>query len=238
MRLYLIHLGVMQPGEIPVPSYLVQTNDGANILIDTGWPRSFVDCPINPIGLTIEMRPEDALASRLAEIGLHPSDIDYLVCTHLDDDHSGNHDMFESAELIIQRRHYDLAKSGHPRFAANRAFWGHPSLRYRPIDGDFDLAPGVKLLETSGHVPGHQSVLVRLPVTGAVLLAADAVMHSSMADAETRRLFVTDMQDEASIRRSTQKISDIALSENAAFVVYGHDAQQWSTLRHSPEFYD
>jgi N-acyl homoserine lactone hydrolase len=238
MRLYLLHLGVMQPGETPVPSYLIQTADGANILIDTGWPRSFMDHPKNPPGLSIEMRPEDALTARLAAIGLQPSDIDVLVCTHLDDDHCGNHDLFVGAELVIQRRHYDLAKSGHPRFAANRAAWDHPSLRYRLIDGDHELVYGVTLLETSGHVPGHQSVLVRLPVTGAVLLAADAVMHSSMADAATRPMFVTDMDDEAAIRRSTRKISDIAMRENAALVVYGHDAQQWPGLRHSPEFYD
>lgn len=45
MRLYLLPLGTMQPGDIPVPGYLVQTDDGTNILIDTGWPRSFVEAP-------------------------------------------------------------------------------------------------------------------------------------------------------------------------------------------------
>ena len=34
---------------------------------------------------------------------------------------------------------------------------------------------GLELIEISGHVPGHQSVLVRLPRTGPVLLAIDAV---------------------------------------------------------------
>ena len=43
------------------------------------------------------------------------------------------------------------------------------------VDGDTELLPGVTLIETSGHAPGHQSVLVRLPKTGAVLLVIDAV---------------------------------------------------------------
>ncbi|QZO05130.1 MBL fold metallo-hydrolase [Agrobacterium vitis] len=43
MRLYLLHLGLMQPGDVPVPGYLIQTPEGINILIDTGWPRSFVE---------------------------------------------------------------------------------------------------------------------------------------------------------------------------------------------------
>lgn len=238
MRLYLLHLGTMQPGNVPVPGYLVQTEDAGNILIDTGWPRSFVDAPNNPPGLSVEMRPEDTVVSRLKAVGLQPLDIDYVVCTHLDDDHSGNHDLFGNAEFVIQRRHYELAKAGHPRFAANRAAWDHPSLRYRLIDGDTELVPGVELLETSGHVPGHQSVLVRLPLRGAVLLAADAVMHRSMADPETREMFITDMDDEPAIRRSTRKVSEVAERESVVFVVYGHDSEQWATLLHAPQFYE
>ncbi|TYC70156.1 N-acyl homoserine lactonase family protein [Stappia sp. BW2] len=238
MRLYLLHLGTMQPGDIPVPAYLIQTTDGINILIDTGWPRSFVEAPRNPPGLAVEIRPEDTVVARLAAIGLQPADIDYLVCTHLDDDYSGNHDLFAGAECIIQRHHYEVAKGGHPRFAANRAAWDHPSLRYRLVEGDSELVPGVNLLETSGHVPGHQSVLVHLPQTGGVLLAADAIMHQSMADAATRQMYITDMDDERSIRQSTRKLSDIANREGVAFVVYGHDAQQWPSLQHSPLFYE
>ncbi len=237
MRLYLLHLGTMQPGDVPVPGYLIQTGDGINILVDSGWPRSFVETPRNPPGLSIEMSPEDTVVSRLAAIGLQPFDIDYLVCTHLDDDHSGNHDLFTSAEFIIQRQHYVLAKSGHPRFSANRLAWDHPSLRYRPIDGDFRLVAGVELLETSGHVPGQQSVLVHLPSTGSVLLAADAIMHHSMADAATRQVFITDMDDEPAIRRSTQKLSAVAEDRGVGLVIYGHDAEQWRSLHHSPTFY-
>lgn len=238
MHLYLLPLATMQPGNIPVPGYVIQTDDNVNILIDTGWPRSFIDNPQNPPGLTVEMSAEDSIVSRLSSIGLSPLDIHYLVCSHLDDDHSGNHDLFSKAELIIQREQYDLAKGGHPRFAANRGVWGSASLTYRVIDGDMELVPGVKLLETSGHVPGHQSLLVRLPRTGPVLLAIDAVMHSSMADAATREMYITDMDDELRIRASTKKIFDVANRENVALVIYGHDSEQWSTLRHAPVYYD
>lgn len=237
MRLYLLHLGTMQPGNVPVPGYLIQTDDGTNILVDTGWPQSFVDAPQGPPGLQVEMEPEDTVVARLASIGLQPSDIDFLVCSHFDDDHAGNHDLFADAECVVQRRHYDEAKAGHPRSAANRPSWDHPSLRYRLIDGDAELVPGVELLETGGHVPGHQSVLVRLPETGPVLLAIDAVMHRSMADAPSREMYITDL-DEEEVRLSTQKVADVAEQESAAFVVYGHDSEQWVSLRHAPAFYE
>ncbi len=242
MRLYLLPFGRMQPGDIPVVGYLIQTSAGTNVLVDTGWPRSYVEQPQHPPGLTLEIEPEDTVIARLASIGLVPSDVDILVCSHLDDDHSGNHDLFSMAELVVQRAHYDLAKSGHPRFAANRDVWDRPELKYRLIDGDTELLPGVDLIETSGHVPGHQSVLVRLPQTGPVLLAVDAVMAELMADADTREMWVTDWvespDDEAQIRASTRKIAELADREKAALVIFGHDAQQWSTLRHAPFYYE
>lgn len=242
MRLYLLDYGTMQPGDIPVVGYFIRTGDGTNVLVDTGWPRAYVENPRHPPGLTLQIAPEDTVIARLASIGLTPSDIDILVCSHLDDDHSGNHDLFTNAELVVQRGHYELAKGGHPRFAANRDVWDQPALSYRLIDGDTELVPGVELLETDGHVPGHQSVLVRLPKTGTVLLAVDAVMDQSMADADTRQMWVTDWvespDDEARIRASTRKVAEVAARENAALIVYGHDARQWAQLRHAPEWYE
>ncbi|EIC86058.1 hypothetical protein [Serratia sp. M24T3] len=51
-------------------------------------------------------------------------------------------------------------------------------------------------------------------------------------------MFITDMDDESGVRRSTQKIADLAKGENVAFVVYGHDTEQWASLRLSPAFYE
>jgi len=151
--------------------YLVETSDGKHILIDSGLPA---DAPLPPG--TPKAQNEKNVIEQLTDLGLRPDDIDILVCTHFDMDHAGYHDAFRQAEFIVQREHYELARSGHPRFAAIRAHWDHPALRYRLIDGDTELLPGLTLLETSGHTPGHQSVLVRLPQTGPVLLTIDAVM--------------------------------------------------------------
>jgi hypothetical protein len=43
MKLYLMLLGLLQPLGVPVPGYLIQTEDRANILIDTGFPRRFIE---------------------------------------------------------------------------------------------------------------------------------------------------------------------------------------------------
>ena len=239
MRLYLLHLAFLQPLGVPVPGYVVQTDDGANVLVDTGFPHSFIEQPPGPQGplsLQVEMHPEDHVVSRLASIGLHPDDIHFVICTHFDADHAGNHDLFPGAEFVVQRSHYEAARAGHLPSAVVRQHWDAPALRYRLIDGDTALLPGVELLETGGHVPGHQSVLVRLPDTGPVLLAADAVPHSSMLDPDTRVVFPND-EDEAETRASTRKLVEVARREGVTLIIHGHDAQQWPTLKHTPDFY-
>ena len=172
----------------------------------------------------------------MAALGILPDDITTVICTHFDVDHAGYHDAFTKAEFIVQREHYELARSGHPRYAAARAHWDHPALSYRLIDGDTEILPGLTLLETSGHAPGHQSVLVRLPNSGPVLLAIDAVMM--------QRLFTLDRKawpnddNEAQLRESTQKLLDLVEHENIQLVVFGHDGQQWQALKKSPGYYD
>lgn len=232
MRLYLLELGVIRYfKDRPVSGYLIRTADGANVLVDTGC---LVDAPAD---MPIEVHPEHDLLTQLAEVDVRPEDIHYVVCSHLDPDHAGNHDLFGQAEFVIQSSHYELACSGRvPRLEIARKHWDHQNLSYRTVDGDVELLPGIELIESSGHILGHQSVLVRLPNTGPVLLAIDAITHEKALNADTRPMTRFDLDADAA-RASTRKLVGIAREENA-FIMRGHDPQQWPTLKRSPEFYD
>ena len=108
--------------------------------------------------------------------------------------------------------------------------------RIRLVDGDTELLPGLELIETSGHVPGHQSVRVRLPKTGAVLLTIDAVPFGEG--------FTRDKQDDGSnpdaeaIRASTNKLLDLVEREKVGLVIFGHEREQWEGLKKLPEYYE
>ena len=181
-RLYLMQVGDMPEYQIPIVCYLVQTDDGKNILIDSGLP---------------EVMPEEEkdfangqdVIQQLASIGLKPDDIDTVISTHYDIDHAGRHAAFTKAQYVVQRVHH-LDAATNPRFAPLRSQWDQPMERIRLVDGDTELLPGLDLIETSGHVPGHQSVLVRLPKTGAILLTIDAVPFG--------KGFTRDAQDDGS----------------------------------------
>jgi N-acyl homoserine lactone hydrolase len=188
--------------------YLAQTSDGRNILIDSGIP--------DPQSLPADM-PEltiyPTVVEQLALIGLQPQDIDLLICTHFDMDHAGQHAAFQHAPFVVQRSHYEVARH-EPRYARTRGQWDLPNVEYRLLDGDTELLPGLELIETSGHVPGHQSVLVRLAVTGPVLLTIDAVPDQQSFTPE-RQAGPRDVDVEGT-RASTQKLLDLAERERVA----------------------
>jgi N-acyl homoserine lactone hydrolase len=236
-RLYLMQLATMQPGDIPVPGYLIQTNDGINVLIDTGCAKENIGPHAEFGGLTVEMAEQDHVLQQLTTIGLTPDDIHILVCTHFDIDHAGNHDAFPSAQLVVQRTQYVAAReSDLARYTKNRPHWDQPHLRYRFVEGDTELLPGIELIESSGHVPGHQAVLVRLSDTGPVLLAIDAISKTDELDPDTRLMGPFDM-DEPGVRASTRKLVTLAQREGVTLIVHGHDTEQWKTLRKAPDFY-
>lgn len=239
MKLYLLELGTIRALEIgdrrvpkahPIQGYLIRLDDGTDVLVDTGFPA---DAP----GSVPVDHPAQGLLAQLAGLGVVPADVRYVVCSHLDPDHAGHHDAFPDAEFVVQRSHYELARAGRvPRLEMARRHWDLPQLRYRLVDGDTELLPGIELVESGGHVAGHQSVLVRLPRTGPVLLAVDAITRPEAMDPADGRTTLWDLEPETA-RRSVRKLVALAARERA-LIVRGHDAAQWPTLRHAPQYYD
>ena len=227
-RLYLMQVGSVPEYRIPIVCYLVQTGDGKNILIDSGLPE------IIPEGESAFENGRDVI-EQLASIGLKPDDIDTVISTHYDIDHAGRHAAFTKAHYVVQRVHH-LDAASNPRYADIRPQWDQPMGRIRLVDGDTQLLPGLELIETSGHVPGHQSVLVRLPNTGAIVLAIDAEPFGAG--------FTRDEQDDGSNpngeagRASTIKLLDLVEREHIGLVVFGHDTEQWKGLKKLPEYYE
>lgn len=229
-RLYLMQVGSMPEYGIPVVCYLVQTADGRNILIDSGLPA------VMPPEETDFVNGRDVIA-QLADLGLAPEDVDTVISTHYDIDHAGRHGAFTRAQYVVQRHHHADAATN-PRFAQLRTEWDQPLARIRLVDGDTELLPGLDLIETSGHVPGHQSVLLRLPQTGPVLLTIDAVPFAPGFTRDEPADDGSNPNPGPEARASTLKLLDLVEREQIGLVIFGHDQEQWSTLKLAPEFYD
>jgi N-acyl homoserine lactone hydrolase len=253
VKLYLLNLGhcdidkgvVLTPGsdrgkriEIPIVAYLIETDSGERVLIDTGMHRKHIADPDATFrgypfakALTTIMRPEDDIAHRLGELGLTPADIDILVCTHFHFDHAGNNADFTGSRVIAQRSAFEWAQSHPGPFPESE--WNPPGMSFELIEGDLKLLPGITLLATPGHVPGHMSVVVRLPNNGTVVLAIDAIY--TRENVETDNWQGQALPEEG--RASARRLMELAASENG-LVITGHDPGDWADLEYAPFFYD
>ena len=115
-----------------------------------------------------------------------------------------------------------------PRFKAE-----HPVTK---LEGDRDIFGdgSIVILSTPGHTPGHQSLLVKLPKTGEVILSGDAVHFRS--NWENRGVPANNFSKEETLA-SMQKIAD-RLARDHAQLWINHDKAQRDTLKMSPEFYE
>jgi len=160
--------------QIPIAAYLIRTSDG-NVLFDTGLsPRALPGLRrTDPLARFDEA---DLLVNRLGALGLEPGDVAMVVLSHLHYDHAGGAEFFPTSELIVQKDEYAYAHYPASFFAGfyYRKNFDLPGYRWRLLDGDTELAPGLTVLRSDGHTPGHQSLLVELPETGPVILAGDA----------------------------------------------------------------
>lgn len=169
------------------------------------------------------------LAAQLDQLGLKPSDIKSVAISHTHPDHVGNVELFPAAMLYVQKAEYEWPGANNtPRFKPE-----HPVTK---LDGDRDLFGdgSVVILSTPGHTPGHQSLLVKLPKTGAIVLSGDAAHFKDNWD--NRRVPSINFDKDKTLA-SMQKISDTLTKEKAQLWI-NHDKAQRDSLKMAPEFYD
>ena len=177
---------------------------------------------------TLWRRPK-TLAGQLEQLGIKPSDIKYVSVSHSHPDHIGNVEMFPQALLLVQKAEYEWPGTNN----ASRFKPEHPVTK---VEGDKDVFGdgSVTILSTPGHTPGHQSLVVKLPKTGAVLLSGDAVHFQSNWD--NRRVpAINTGQDQT--RTSMQRMAEILAREKATLWI-NHDKAQRDTLKMAPEYYE
>jgi glyoxylase-like metal-dependent hydrolase (beta-lactamase superfamily II) len=159
--------------DVPVWGVAVEGN-GLRILIDSG-----IENPAQwNFSVELWQESDETLERALAEIGWSATSVDIVINTHLHFDHASNNRALRNAQIVVSRTEWDYALDPveHQR-QLYRYQWMDGSVTcgsYILVTEDFyQVVPGVTLIQTPGHTPGHQSVLV-YTAEGTLCVTGDA----------------------------------------------------------------
>jgi len=210
-----------------------------------------------PEGLYIKQEPDENPVAQLEKIGVKIDDIDYVVMSHLMSEHAGWLPVFagKKAQIIVQEKEYEYAQrigTYNPpeplEFAVEqfhswmyyRKQYDIPGLNFKLIEGDVELVKDVTLLHNPGHTPGYQVMSVKLPKTGTVVLAACETCRNyydipinGISPGIPHGVTWFAAQELRAIKRVRELVEK---EEGQLFC--GHDLEQFTTLKHIPEYYE
>jgi glyoxylase-like metal-dependent hydrolase (beta-lactamase superfamily II) len=225
----------------PVPGVLLQV-DGGWLLLDTGFNTALIRDPAlyrryypNVEYVPVLPGRGEPIAEALDEAGIDIDDIHEVAVSHLHHDHAGGLKLFAGRVPVhAQRRELTYGLSNHPepeRHAMARVDYDDPRIDWRLADGETEIAPGVTVVPTYGHTPGHQSFIVELDASvggGGFVFAFDAADLTENIEHELPIGGVVDV-DPAETVEPIRRLKRIA-RERDFTLVPGHDPVVWPKL--------
>ncbi|KAF9046664.1 Metallo-hydrolase/oxidoreductase [Panaeolus papilionaceus] len=203
---------------------------------------------------------QDALQS-LSKGGLSPTDINYVILSHLHWDHTGDTAPFTNARFLVGGACKPLVTPGYPidpngRFASdllppNRTeFLDTSSDAWKPI-GPFPRALDLfsdgsfYIIDSPGHLAGHVNALIRTSADGGwVYLAGDSAHHwhlitgeSAVAVGHGGHLHSCAHENKEEAEAHIQRIHTLWKDEKRVRVMLAHDEPWYSKHKGGDSFW-
>ena len=149
-------------------------------------------------------------------------------------DHLGGNRFFPNAIHIAQKEEYRFATCPDEAFSSRytvKTDMPEP-LNWQLAEGECEPLPGIVLIPTPGHSPGHQAILLRdLPGVGPFIYCGDAVY---MEENWEKNIGPGICWNPPMALKSMAKLKQIQ-SLTGAYVMVSHDWDYFYTLPHAPE---
>jgi N-acyl homoserine lactone hydrolase len=215
------------------PKGLIVFDTGNNVAISDGadnckkyWAAGNCDF------LKPSQKRADVIDMQLKKLGYSADQVKVVVTSHSHLDHAGNIAMFPKAIHVFQKK--ELYQGWWPETFQGRAPNGTFVLNdlasareynYMELDGDYDLfGDGTAVvLSTPGHTIGHQSMKVKLPQSGTIIISQDAVWMQENLDGHPAGL-------NFSIQAYTNSVNRLKFMRDleGAQIFMAHDQNQYA----------
>lgn len=212
------------------PKGLVVFDTGNNVAISDGnckshWVAGLCDF------LKPDQKRSDVIDRQLQKLGYKVSDVKVVVTSHSHLDHIGNIEMFPNALHVIQKK--ELYQAWWPeKFQRGGAhvmedYDDARDFNYVELNGDYDLFGdgSVMILSTPGHTLGNQSMKVKLPQTGTVILAQDAIWMEENLEGYPAGLQYSVLDYTSSLNK-LKNMRDL----EGAKIWFGHSIKQYQSM--------
>jgi N-acyl homoserine lactone hydrolase len=200
-------------GQTGVVNAFVVRHEHRLVLVDTGV--GFGNAEIEQYYQPVLWR----LADVFAEHGWRLEDVNLLINTHLHFDHCGQNGLFPAIPIYVQSA--DYAAAHQPDFTILE--WVEfPSANYQQLSGDREILPGLTLMATPGHTPGHQSIVIETS-EGRVIISGQAVYSAHDFEQLLRTGELTGDPRPQSLA-SAQRLVQLKPQR----VLFSHDSQVWN----------
>jgi len=180
------------------------------------------------------------LKGQLTAIGYPPEKITYLGLSHMHFDHVGNANDYAGATWIVQKAERDSVWGPQPlpafaTPASTSAFSRLKDSKTVVISGDRDVFGdgSVIIKSTPGHTPGHQSLFVKLPMTGPIVLSGD--LYHYQAERTLKKM--PPREAAAGITAQSRESLEAFIAKMGAQLWIQHDQIKWGTLKKAPDYY-
>jgi N-acyl homoserine lactone hydrolase len=155
---------------VVVTAFLVRHPSGP-VLLDTGIGVGLpeVEAMYKPV--------RHGLDDVLRDAGASVETIRAVANCHLHFDHSGNNFRFPRVPILAQKIERDAVAT--PNYTLPGPVAEFEGARFELLEGEAEIVPGVHVVPTPGHVPGHQSFVVDTR-EGRIVIAGQAFQDAAM----------------------------------------------------------
>jgi glyoxylase-like metal-dependent hydrolase (beta-lactamase superfamily II) len=226
-----------KPFELSDNCYLIHHPRGY-LLWGTGIPDKFFQVPsgVPSYGGRPNWVVTKGLAKQLDRLAIAPSAVRYIGLANSHVDHIGNLSLFPAATILIQGAEWEFSQNRPAVEGMLDEARLKTDLPVTKIEGDYDVFGdgSAVIIATPSVTPGNQSLLVKLPKTGALVLSGDVVHFQYGWD---HRIVPGNVWDRAKTMASFQRLADV-IARNHAQLWIEHDKAQSDTRKFAPDYYE